>query len=88
MESNSYETEIDNIISQYRTQLDKIKSKSSIARKENEDIKPISNKELTIEIQNDNMKLVKELTSAKTTIKNLNTTITEQRNSLKILISK
>ena len=79
MESNSYETEIDNIISQYRTQLDKIKSKSSIARKENEDIKPISNKELTIEIQNDNMKLVKELTSAKTTIKNLNTTITEQK---------
>ena len=55
MESNSYETEIDNIISQYRTQLDKIKSNSSIARKENEDIQPISHKELTIEIQNENM---------------------------------
>lgn len=88
MESNSYETEIDKIISQYRTQLDKIKSKSSIAKKEIEDIKPISNQELTIEIQNDNMKLVKELTSAKTTIKNLNTTISEQKNLIEGLNSK
>lgn len=88
MESNSYETEIDKIISQYRTQLDKIKSKSSITKKENEDIKPISNQELTIEIQNDNMKLVKELTSAKTTIKNLNTTISEQKNLIEGLNSK
>ena len=88
MESNSYETEIDKIISQYRTQLDKIKSKSSIAKKENEDIKPITNQELTIEIQNDNMKLVKELTSAKTKIKNLNTTISEQKNLIEGLNSK
>lgn len=88
MESNSYETEIDKIISQYRTQLDKIKSKSSITKKENEDIKPISNQELTIEIQNDNMKLVKELTSAKTKIKNLNTTISEQKNLIEGLNSK
>ena len=88
MESNSYETEIDKIISQYRTQLDKIKYKSSIAKKENEDIKPISNQELTIEIQNDNMKLVKELTSAKTKIKNLNTTISEQKNLIEGLNSK
>ena len=88
MESNSYETEIDKIITQYRTQLDKIKSKSSIAKKENEDIKPISNQEVTIEIQNDNMKLVKELTSAKTKIKNLNTTISEQKNLIEGLNSK
>ena len=78
----NYEKDIDHIINEYKTQLESIKTKTSLTKSQNlneNSIKPITNKELTVEIQNDNLKLQAELALCKSQIKNLNSTISNQK---------
>lgn len=87
-DNNNYEKEIDHIINEYKNQLENIKTKTSLSQQiqpnSQTSIQPITNQELTIEIQNDNLKLQSELTLAKSQIKTLNSTI----NALKKEIEK
>lgn len=78
----NYEKDIDHIINEYKTQLESIKTKTSLTKSQNlneNSIKPITNKELTVEIQNDNLKLQAELALCKSQIKNLNSIISNQK---------
>ena len=78
----NYEKDIDQIINEYQTKLESIKTKTSLTKSQNlneNSIKPITNKELTVEIQNDNLKLQAELALCKSQIKNLNSIISNQK---------
>lgn len=82
---SNYEKDIDLIINEYKTQLESIKTKTSLSQSQNlceNVIKPITNKELTVEIQNDNLKLQAELALCKSQIKNMNSTISNQKNEI------